>query len=83
MTAGSVIDDSLVQAPIALCFAALPQWDAERFYLVFPGLPLTAHRAGGPEKGDRHGAGRSGVERRDRGPDGNLVARLVTAVHFA
>lgn len=35
MTAGSVIDDSLVQAPIALCFAEFPQWDAERFYLFY------------------------------------------------
>lgn len=33
MTSSSLIDDSLVQAPIALDFAALPQWDAERFYL--------------------------------------------------
>lgn len=32
MTATPVIDDSLVQAPIALDFATLLQWDAERFY---------------------------------------------------
>jgi len=33
MTASSVIDDSLVQAPIALNLGALLPWDAERFYL--------------------------------------------------
>lgn len=39
MTASSMVDDSLVQAPIALDFAALPQWDAECFFLFWQANP--------------------------------------------